>query len=247
MTIIRRFHNDEGREIRVFEKEPHLRSSEEKWGVAKRRSKPEVKKLLVLGTGRCGTMFTTKALRTVGINVTHEKVGEDGTVSHYFLVDSDWYPMAPWQENQQKKHVGERRSDFEFEHTLHIVRDPRKAIPSMTKIFGSVTWQFYIDNGVIPAGIKNPMLRAMHLWLRHNELAQEQADLTYNLERYAQAWPAIMEILGRNEPYPAHLKPMNKTGGFRAYTPLTFNDMRHLDNNLANQIRNLARSYGYKE
>jgi len=236
-----------GRDIIVFEKEPHLRSSEEKWGVRKSKGVRIPKKLLVLGSGRSGTMFTAKALRTVGINVLHEKVGDDGTVSHYFVVDSDWYPMAPWQESQLKKHVGERRSDFDFKHTLHITRDPRKAIPSMTKIFGSVTWQFYVDNGLIPDIRKNAMLRAMHYWLAHNQLSEKQADLTFNLERYQQAWPAIMEMLGKNEPYPAHLKPMNKTGGFRAYTPLTFAEMIDIDTDLGKQIKSLAKRYGYKE
>lgn len=236
-----------GRDIIVFPKESHLRSSEEKWGVKPTKGIRVPKRLLVLGSGRSGTMFTAKALRTVGINVLHEKVGDDGTVSHYFVVDSDWYPMAPWQDKQLKKHVGERRSDFEFKHTLHITRDPRKAIPSMTKIFGSVTWQFYVDNGLIPDIRKNATLRAMHYWLAHNKLSEKQADLTFNLERYQQAWPAVMEMLGTNEPYPAHLKPMNKTGGFRAYTPLTFDQMIDIDADLGKQIKHLAKRYGYKE
>lgn len=237
-----------GREIIVFPKESHImRSSEEKWGVRRSKGARVKKRLLVLGSGRSGTMFTAKAMQTVGINVLHEKVGEHGTVSHYFVTDSDWYPMAPWQEKQLKKHVGERRSDFEFERTLHIVRDPRKSIPSMTKIFGSVTWQFYVDNGIIPDIRKNSMLRAMHYWLAHNKLSEKQADLTFNLERYQQAWPAIMELLGENEAYPAHLKPMNKTGGFRAYEPITFDQMIELDKDVGKQIRHLAKKYGYKE
>lgn len=232
--------------INVYEKEAHLRSSEEKWGVRKLRTKPEPKRLLVLGSGRSGTMFTAKALRTIGINVLHEKVGEHGTVSHYFVVDSDWYPMAPWQESQGKKHVGERRSDFDFEHTVHIIRDPRKAIPSMTKIFGSITWQFYVDNGLIPDIRKNAMLRAMHYWLAHNEASEAQADLTFNLENYGKAWPAMMEVLGENAPYPQHLKPMNKTTGFRKYEPVTFDDLIAIDADLGKRIKAYAKLHGYK-
>lgn len=232
--------------IQVYEKEAHLRSSEEKWGVRKLRTKPERKRLLVLGSGRSGTMFTAKALRTIGINVLHEKVGEHGTVSHYFVVDSDWYPMAPWQESQGKKHVGERRSDFDFEHTVHIIRDPRKAIPSMTKIFGSITWQFYVDNGLIPDIRKNAMLRAMHYWLAHNEASEAQADLSFNLENYGKAWPAMMEVLGENAPYPQHLKPMNKTTGFRKYEPVTFDDLIAIDADLGKRIKAYAKLHGYK-
>ena len=239
--------NVNGRKIIVLPKESHLRSSEEKWGVAPTKGVRVPKRLLVLGSGRSGTMFTAKALTTVGINVLHEKVGPDGTVSHYFVVDSDWYPMAPWQVSQGKKHVGERRSDFDFKHTLHITRDPRKAIPSMTKIFGSVTWQFYVDNGLIPDIRKNSMLRAMHYWLAHNRASEKQADLTFNLERYQYAWPAIMEMLGENQPYPKQLKPMNKTGGFRSYEPMTFDQFMDIDKDLGKQIKALAKRYGYKE
>lgn len=236
------------RPIRVYQKNDGLRSSEEKWGVPKLRSKRIKKKLLVLGSGRSGTMFTAKALTTVGINVLHEKVGEHGTVSHYFVTDSEWYPMAPWQERAGKKHVGERRSDFDFEHVVHIIRDPRKSIPSMTKIFGSVTWQFYIDNGIIPDGIKNPMLRAMYFWLAHNQRSVEQANLTFPLEGYEKNWPKFMELIGhKGVEYPAHLRPMNKTSGFKKYEPLTFEEMVAIDKNLGIAIRHFARGFGYKE
>lgn len=240
-----------GRDIKVFAKEPHLRSSEEKWGVPKTRTKTR-RSLLLLGTGRCGTMFSTKALQVAGLPVLHEKVGPGGTVSHYFLVDSDWYPMAPWQEKQGKKHVGERRSDFVFDTVLHIVRDPRKAIPSMTKIFGSVTWKFYEENGVLPLdedgkSIRDPLLRAMWYWYNYNLMAEPQASLTFQLERYQEAWPSIMAEIGIDAPYPAHLRPMNKTGGFKKYEPITFGDMIRKHETLGRNIRSLALSYGYKD
>lgn len=238
-----------GRPIFAYEKPAHIRGSAECWGVNKLRGPKVKKKLLVLGSGRSGTTFTAKALQTAGIEVTHEKVGEHGTVSHYFVVDSDWHPMAPWKGwvEKEKMHVGERRSDFDFEHIVHIVRDPRKTIPSMTKIFDSVTWHYYVHNGLVPAGIKKPMLRAMHLWLAHNRLAMEQADLTFQLERYQNAWPAMMAMLKCDEPYPQHLKPMNKTGGFKKYTPLTWDELSGFDAKLARDIKQLARKFGYKE
>lgn len=236
----------DSRKIIVFPKELHLRSTEEKWGVRKRTSARIRKKLLVLGTGRCGTMFTAHAMRVAGVKLLHEKVGEDGTVSHYFVTDSDWYPMAPWQKKEQKKHVGERRDDFVFNNIFHIVRNPLRVIPSMTKIFGSVTWCFYEENGLIPTGIKDPILRAMHLWLNHNTEAMKQATITFQVEKYEQVWPTLMKKLGMDVPYPKHLKPMNKTGGFKAYVPLTVDDMIQRDPKLAAEIVQLAGTFGYR-
>lgn len=239
----------DGRQVFQFEKPAHIRGSANMYGVSKRRGKKIKKRLLVLGSGRSGTTFTAKALQVAGVNVTHEKVGQDGTVSHYFVVDSDWYPMAPWKGwvEKEKMHVGERRSDFEFENVVHIVRDPRKVIPSMTKIFDSVTWEFYVRNGFIPEGLKKPVLRAMHLWLNHNTAAAEQADLTFQLERYQHAWPALMELIGENVPYPQYLKPSNKTSGFKKYEPLAWHQLLDIDRDLGRQIKTLANRYGYKE
>ncbi len=237
------------RVINVFEKPAHVRGSAECWGVRKLKGPKIKKKLLVLGSGRSGTTFTAKALRVAaGLDVKHEKVGEHGTVSHYFVVDSDWYPMAPWKGwvEKGKMHVGERRSDFDFEHVVHIVRDPCKVIPSMTKIFDSVTWYFYVYNGLVPAGIKNPVLRAMHLWLNHNRKAAEQAHFSFQLERYQHAWPVLMDLLGIDAPYPAHLKPSNRSSGFKKAEPLSYKELAAVDKKLAAEIRELAYSFGYR-
>jgi hypothetical protein len=234
------------RAIKVYPKEAHLmKSTEEKWGVPKLKGQRIKKKLLVLGTGRCGTMFTGRAMRTAGVNILHEKVGQDGTVSHYFVTDSDWYPMAPWQKKANKKHVGERRDDFDFEHIFHIVRNPMKAIPSMVKIFGSVTWDFYVQNGLLPEGLHG-LHRAAYLWLSHNMAAEAQAHRTFQLERYREAWPMLMEELGSDAAFPGHIKPMNKTGGFRAYEPIKLADLTAIDATLARNIAKLARHYGYE-
>lgn len=236
------------RPINVYDKPDYLRGSAALWGVDKHKGRKIRKPLLVLGTGRSGTTFTAKALKVAaGLEVTHEKVGRDGTVSHYFVTDSDWYPMAPWDgwHQKEKMHVGERRSDFTFDLVVNITRDPRKTIPSMTKVFDSITWHFYVVNGFIPEHYRNSTLRAMHLWYNHTIASVGQAQLTFKLEAYAEAWPQFMALLGNDAPYPAHLKPMNKTGGYKKYEPITFADMAKHDAHLAKNIRTLARELGY--
>jgi len=162
------------RKITVYPKTTYsLRSTCEKWGVKKSRGH-EKRLLLITGSGRSGTTYAAKTMQAVGLDIPHEKVGAHGTSSLFFLVDSDWYPMLPWYPG--RNHVGERRSDFEFEYVVQIVRHPLKTIPSIGKIFNGLNYELFEEQGVIPKGIKNKMLRCAYMYYELNMLAEKQAD-----------------------------------------------------------------------
>ena len=233
------------RKITVHPKTTYsLRSTCEKWGVKKSRGH-EKRLLLITGSGRSGTTYAAKTMQAVGLDIPHEKVGAHGTSSLFFLVDSDWYPMLPWYPG--RNHVGERRSDFEFEHVVQIVRHPLKTIPSIGKIFNGLNYELFEEQGIIPKGIKNKMLRCAYMYYELNMLAEKQADLRVQLERYATSWPAIMRLIGYKAGFPAHVKPANKGQGYRASVPLTWQQLIDLDAELAKKIMNMTRRYGYED
>lgn len=222
-----------------------LRSTCIKQGVKKRRGKPLKRMLLITGSGRSGTTYAAKTMQAVGLDVPHELTGEHGTSSLFFLVDSDWYPSLPWYAG--RNHVGERRSDYEFQHVLHVVRHPLKTIPSIGKIFNGLNYELFEEQGVIPKGIKNKMLRCAWMYYGLNTLAEKQATMRVQLERYAQSWPAIMQMLRmEGTPFPQHVKPANRATGFRASVPLTWSELDALDPELAQNIRIMTRRYGYE-
>lgn len=221
-----------------------LRSKCEKWGVAKRRKK-EKRMLLITGSGRSGTTYAARTMQAIGLDIPHEKVGEHGTSSLFFLMDSAWYPMLPWYKG--RNHVGERRSDFEFAHVVQIVRHPLKTIPSIGKIFNGLNFELFEEQGVIPKGIKNKMLRCAWTYYGLNMLAEKQAELRIQLERYRESWPALMRVIGyEGTPFPASVKPANRGLGFRAATPLTWEDLDALDPELSRNIKLMTRRYGYE-
>lgn len=86
---------------------------------ASRNPKKESKLILGVGHPRTGTGYTAKLLQSWRLDVGHEVMGEHGTV--------DW-SLAPgeeslWQEVNFK--------DFDWEHIIYCVRDPRDSIASI--------------------------------------------------------------------------------------------------------------------
>lgn len=78
------------------------------------------KKILVVGHPRTGTGYTAKLLQSWGLDVQHERMGEDGTSNWtYAAVESD----APLFDG--------RFSDHEWHTIIYCVRDPRGTIASV--------------------------------------------------------------------------------------------------------------------
>lgn len=77
------------------------------------------KKILVVGHPRTGTGYTAKLLQSWGLDVQHEKMGEDGT--------SDWSLVTRIQSLWQKVEY----DDFKWNNVIYCVRDPRESIASI--------------------------------------------------------------------------------------------------------------------
>lgn len=235
------------REIIKFPKRRGQRSGAEKWGVEKLppRKVREDKLVLVLGSGRSGTMHTSRVLTKAGLDIRHEHVGKDGTASLFFNVDSDWHPMQPWTPG--KVHVGERRSDFNFRHILHVVRHPRKVIPSMGAIFPALNYEFFEDNNIIPLGKEPQLLRCAHAYYGLNKLAEEQAEFRFQLEDFERSWPRIRKLLGLDGvPFP-NIPHANKASGFRKRQPMVWSELHDMDPLLCRNIIKMAKKYGYED
>ena len=76
---------------------------------------------LILGHPRCGTGFMTKVMGKLGYDIGHEKMGKHGTSNWTYAVDDDTcfdYTIRP-------------ASCYNFGKTIHCVRDPFTALPSI--------------------------------------------------------------------------------------------------------------------
>lgn len=202
-----------------------LRSAAEKHGV-RATAKKIHRHLLVTGTGRCGTTWLSRTLLATGLDVPHEHMGKHGTVSMYFQVDSPWYPFIPWAKPLEKiAHVGERRSDFNFNHVVHLVRHPLKVAASMRSIIGELTYEWAEFNNLLPVpwNYKPVIVRNLLYWLASTENCERQADQTIVLDNFSSMdWDEMLRHAGLPRVEMPEIPPANKSSGFKKHEPPTW-------------------------
>jgi hypothetical protein len=233
------------RQIYEFEKERWAHNARsEKWGVNKSKGKKERRKFLILGTGRTGSKFISYVFKYWGWDVMHERTGLHGTSTHFYHSDNDWYPMFPWMTDAA--HVGERFSDFIFEHKIHVIRNPLTCIPSIEHIFGTIDWEFAEDTGILPIRKMPKRERVMRYWLNLNKKAEQMCDVTIHLENLPQELCGYLDTIIPMAPWPSKITPKNKGTGYRRSSPIAYVDMSVVDQELANDIGRYARRHGYE-
>lgn len=242
-----------GRIIKILPRQYVFTGNWEKWSAADRHVPdrvPEEKLLCIHSTGRSGTKFLKYALKAANLDLDHERTGPDGTVTHWFHVDSDWFPVMYWYPG--RAHVGERRTDFVFKHEWHVVRNPLYAIRSIGNKFPMFEYEFLACNKVIdPHQIRrlNAEQRAALLWVSVNESIERlHPDVRFQIEQVEKEWPYLLNKLQRAEvPFPKDMKPMNKSSGFNKYEPIKRGELTKLfGKEMADRIRELGTRYGYK-
>lgn len=128
------------------------------------------KRLLITGCGRSGTKYVTHLLRRLGLDVPHERMGEDGIASWGMAVAAD---AVTW---------GVPASGYDFDHVFHQVREPRQVIASVTT-FKPRSWAFICAHTPIP--LDDPiLLRAAKYWYYWNLEAEKIARWRYRIDNF---------------------------------------------------------------
>lgn len=149
---------------------------------AKKRAK--TKKILGLGHPRTGTGYTAKLLQSWGLDVHHEKMGEDGTV--------DW-SLATGQSLWQKVDL----KGWNWQHIIYCVRDPKTTIPSLvyTEDNRAVSMNFRRENGVIVSA--NPIVTAINSIAKWDRIiSMLEPEITYRIEDDGQILFEHLESVG---------------------------------------------------
>lgn len=150
------------------------------------KAKKKAKQKLILGLGhpRTGTGYTAKLLQSWSLDVGHEKMGKDGTV--------DWSLAAGkslWQ--------GVNFKDFNWEHIVYCVRDPKEAIPSIvyTEDVGEASEKFRKEMGV--RGGSNPIVSAINSLYKWDQLITElEPNLIFRIEDEGEELFKYLETVG---------------------------------------------------
>ncbi len=218
------------------------------------------KKLLIVGCGRSGTLYSAEVFRALGLDILHERdqvsgrtaEGKDGFAS-WFLTVND--PAPPY---------GPDRIGCEFEMSIHLVRHPLKVIASFA--------QFILQTGVksaefveryvpdLRAGLDSSelslqqklVLQASRYWFHWNLMSEQVGRETIRLEKMREELPRLCDRLNLSYS-PAALETVsprtNERTLFIKDTPwiVEWKDIAEMDPNLYHNIRQLASRYGYEK
>lgn len=220
-------------------------------GVAKsQRREPFERQIRVVGTGRCGSTWLSRALVAAGFDIPHECVGEHGTVSQFFHTDHFWYPFIPWATNHpgRKAHVGERLSDFTFRRTVHLVRHPLETEASMRSIYPQLFFYWLQDIGLlgVPYDHKPAFMRNLYAWECVVELCERISHNTFTLPYVTteDGWATFLKFARlKTTPMP-EVKPTNKSSGFKKHEPVDWKEVDKHDPDLCARLRGWAKKLG---
>jgi hypothetical protein len=222
---------------------------------------------LITGCGRSGTKYITFLLRRLGLDVRHERMGEDGIASWYMTADTDHSPFGP------------ARRAASFEHIYQQVRHPLPVIASAAT-FKPHTWQFICEH--TPIRMEEPLpVRCAKYWYYWNLEAEKIAEWRYRVEHLNDALTMLCKRLGiesngivldrvdtdvntrkrgrafhlyeelcerlRLEPSAFIKRCLTVNTEPKRAPPLTWDALKDVDVELVARIRAKAQEYGYEQ
>lgn len=219
-------------------------------------AEPGPRRVVVLACARSGTLYTHKALKEAGLDVKHECMGLDGSVSFYLVPRSA--DMPPKDENSGFKYNhhsdGSRADMYSFANVFHQVRNPLKVICSFASMFSKkelwwMTPHIQKYDRMFDPDVMKPMQRSMRYWLFWNQMIEDRWDVTYRyrIEDIDDEWPKLMKKLGIDKAplVPETKKTTNHKGGSWGPKEWSWSDLEGTDPVLVGAIREKAVQYGY--
>jgi len=175
------------------------------------------KQILISGVGRSGTKFTAALLNDLGLEVGHETVRADGTVSWKHIVAED---------------VGR------FDVILHQVRSPLDTI--LEKSFELMALHVDIPNEA------SRLERCMAAWLGWNKLVEKRAQWRFRIEDMDEVFPEILRRVGLRaaRSVPDISRSMHSRKQRESYQRVTWKDCATANREPTDRVRATAERYG---
>lgn len=192
-------------------------------------------KILGIGHPRTGTGFTSKLLRTWGLDVQHEKMGKDGIVAWQLAI-----PEGPWP------YLDIKFKPVSPELVIYNVRDPKTAIPSIvhTENTNKTSLDFRLKKGRV-INSKNPIELAINSILRWDFLISRQApDFIYRIEDQEKDLFTFL----KSKDFDINYVPSNGKVNTRKHNGLESleNEKRSVSPSLQKKLNDYCIKYGYE-
>ena len=222
--------------------------------VARHVAHVDFRSILVVGHPRCGSGYMSALFKALGLDVKHEAMGRDGISSWMFAVDAD---SCPYGEDESAR----RKALSRFRHTVHHVRDPREAIPSIIRenLHSPESYafrrRFILEHcGVDLDALSSDLERAVASYVHWNRIIEQtRPDLRVRVEDAEQDLTDFARQ--RNLVPPGHrlaAPPPRDVNSNKAYKGQRYAkpdaeelDWASLDSELAALLRDCCERYGY--
>lgn len=218
--------------------------------------------LLVTGCGRSGTKYTANILRKSGLDIAHEQMRRQGTVSAPFVCyDSRRGEQIQFGTYQPYSHVaGECPAGFRFDNVWHQTRDPLKSIASVRDVLSLKVkrWARRALGQSLGTMKKGDLVWAAHHWLITNQLAERIATWQYRIEDIDEVYPEMLkELKLKDQSLPNTSRTMGRSYRtikvFRPakeiYDEITYLEWKDLEEavpDIVEEIQEMAEEYGYE-
>ena len=217
-----------------------------------------MRKIMVVGCGRSGTLYMSKVFAAMGLDVKHEKLGKDGI--------SSWFHSFG---NRQKMLIQNQMKEDERIY-IHLIRNPIAVINSMVRVSQLKrrrALQYFKD--LCPddtEGIYDDYSLAMFYWVFWNRMIEKRGagvDIRIKVEDVIQreSYQKLCDVIGHKYDFANLLKIRgisDKTHEIKGsdfnnilkeqpdlkYTK-NFDDLVNINYGLAKKVMYLSNEYGY--
>ena len=192
--------------------------------------------ILVVACPRSGTRYASRFYQAQGLELGHEKMGEDGTISWPFAVDSDRYPS--WMPSM---FLSQPVSHYNWTVKLHQTRHPLKVIASLSTI-NAEAWEWAQRfTGPLDG---DDLTRRCALYLAWTGLCERVTSVQYRVEDIRDAWPRIAGLTGAAVELNGRAIAVPKRLNTRPHDPVSWGEV--IRTPYGNAVKAKAERYGYE-
>lgn len=202
------------------------------------------REVLVTGIGATGTHSLSAMFKMNGLELQHEHLGRDGSVSWPFATNivHTGFRKHPCRYLPWLKPPGAR-----FRHVYHVVRCPIDTISALTT--HNHCAMSYISQA-LRFGVREPKEGDVRFWakawLKWNEFIDGYARQRFPLTEFQELYKAVCKDLGNSDEVCA-AADLPESANHRSHGKLTWQQLSDMDAELTEEIKALATRYGFGE
>lgn len=190
-----------------------------------------MKRFLIAAYPRSATRYMSELLILNGIDMKHEEIGNDGTVSWLHISSGKWTETIDIPK-------------FQFNGIFHQVRYPLDVISSAMTIQDD-TIDFMLKNLNCIRKRDTRLHQIMLTYILWNELIERQSIMTFKVENIINIFPKLLTILNKTVENPCFDLSKEINTRKEKYTQLTWSDLENCDKPLWGIIKKMSLRYGY--